>query len=161
MDSARRSFFGVSSNKLVCITSFLDKLKQDEKDARTQLEKDLAIQKQKDKEELTRVYQEREDALQARWKELQTKYEKSEEDNRVRTKKLLDDLEQQKAQADETIKKFNQQILDKARLYHHEVPLNNLVWTPTGVNLKEPEIITTQNPRFLNLTPLDILKKAD
>ena len=74
----------------------LAKLTQDEKDARSKLEKDLQEQKKKDVAELTKVYQSRETALEKNFAVLKDSYLKTEEKNKIETKKLLDELEKKK-----------------------------------------------------------------
>ena len=91
----------------------LDKLQQQERDARAKLESDLAVQKKKDIDELTKVMQGREAELQKNFAVLKDSYDKAEANNKIQTKKLMDDLEAQKKLSEQTIKNYNQQILDK------------------------------------------------
>lgn len=93
----------------------LAKLAQDEKDARAKLESALAEQKKKDMEELTKVYQSREAELQKNFVALKEAQAKVEEENKIQAKKLMDDLEKQKAISEQTIKNYNQQMLDKQK----------------------------------------------
>lgn len=91
----------------------LNKLQQQERDARVKLENDLAAQKKKDIEELTKVMQDRETELQKNFAVLKDSFVKAEENNKTQTKKLMDDLDVQKKLSEQTIKNYNQQILDK------------------------------------------------
>ena len=91
----------------------LTELKQQELDARTKLESDLAAQKKKDMDELTKVYNSRETELQKNFAVLQQSYDKANADNKAATQKLMDDLTTQKLLSEQTIANFNKQIIDK------------------------------------------------
>ncbi len=94
--------------------SQLESLQQQEREARAKLEEDLAAQKKKDMDELTKVMQNREAELEKNFAEIKASYDKAAADSKIETEKLMAELEAQKKQSEETIQNYNKQIQAKS-----------------------------------------------